>query len=499
MQKIKNYIKKNWYFIVIFLIFFVLNIFFPFSGDDYAWGSKIGIERLKTFFQDYNGRYAGNLLVLLITRSKVLRATIESIFFSLIIININKIINRKNSIFALLAIFLLLLMPIEILRESVVWASGFSNYVPPICLVLIYIHKNNYLFEDKKLINNHKFIDFICYLVIGFVGALFIENITIYITILSIFVVIYEYIKRRKVSIHNIAYLIGAFGGLITMFTNGAYHLVSQGVDSYRTVENGNIITNSFIRYRELFNKYIFYNNFFITILIAILCLLIINRIIKARKKELKTTIAYLCIISLIMYIVNCVFLKFYTVLFTRTLFNELLNTFLTFLFALSVLFIALYAIKNKASKKRVVLYLISLIIINAPLLIVNPVGPRLFFGNYVFLLLIALELINDIGFYKNNELKDYLVICNTTIMTFFLIIFLQVAHIELVTKDYIKKHKNEENLIVLPELPFEKYIHAVNPNSESVFNYRYKIYYGINENCELQFENYKEWKKTHK
>ena len=72
MKKIKQNIKKNWktylLYIFLFAFLFLLTYYFPYSNDDWAWGSKTGLERLQNGFKDYNGRYLGNLLVILLTR-----------------------------------------------------------------------------------------------------------------------------------------------------------------------------------------------------------------------------------------------------------------------------------------------------------------------------------------------------------------------------------------------------------------------------------------------
>ena len=78
------------------MLFALLCYFFPYSGDDWAWGTQIGIDRLNIWFDNYNGRYAGNLLILAITRSKLLRIIIESLAFALIIKYIYKITNTKK-------------------------------------------------------------------------------------------------------------------------------------------------------------------------------------------------------------------------------------------------------------------------------------------------------------------------------------------------------------------------------------------------------------------
>lgn len=54
----ENKIKWIRYGICFFLIA-ALCWLFPYTGDDWAWGSQIGIERLKSGFANYNGRYVG--------------------------------------------------------------------------------------------------------------------------------------------------------------------------------------------------------------------------------------------------------------------------------------------------------------------------------------------------------------------------------------------------------------------------------------------------------
>ena len=66
----------------LFFAFMFLAYLFPYTGDDWAWGSSIGLGRLKSFFAGYNGRYVGNLIVLLLTRSKLLDAVVMAASFA---------------------------------------------------------------------------------------------------------------------------------------------------------------------------------------------------------------------------------------------------------------------------------------------------------------------------------------------------------------------------------------------------------------------------------
>ena len=56
--------NKIWLrYIICFGLIAILCYLFPYTGDDWAWGSKIGIDRLNNWFENYNGRYVGNLIV----------------------------------------------------------------------------------------------------------------------------------------------------------------------------------------------------------------------------------------------------------------------------------------------------------------------------------------------------------------------------------------------------------------------------------------------------
>ena len=58
----------------------------------------------------------------------------------------------------------------------------------------------------------------------------------------------------------------------------------------------------------------------------------------------------------------------------------------------------------------------------------------------------------------------------------------------------YIDNNKDTE-ILVLPKLPFEEYMQVPNPEDET-FIYRFKLFYGINEEVNLLFVPYKSWVK---
>lgn len=79
-QKISNKRRSNstlkkekkssifWILIIFFVLFSIWQLWVPEALDDWRWGSEVGIMRLKTWFEGYNGRYFGDILVIVLTR-----------------------------------------------------------------------------------------------------------------------------------------------------------------------------------------------------------------------------------------------------------------------------------------------------------------------------------------------------------------------------------------------------------------------------------------------
>ena len=65
--------KKKWINLIVILFAFFGFVYImstiPFCSDDWAWGASVGAQRLASHFRGYNGRYLGNLLILLLTKS----------------------------------------------------------------------------------------------------------------------------------------------------------------------------------------------------------------------------------------------------------------------------------------------------------------------------------------------------------------------------------------------------------------------------------------------
>ena len=235
--------KSTFLGFLLFIAFAVLAYQFPYSGDDWAWGSSIGLERLDNWFQGYNGRYAGNLLVLLLTRSKLLQVVCLSASLVFLCFAVKLFNNAEGLVTVYVSTCLLLLVPKEIFVQSLSWTSGYSNYVPPILLVIIYLIMIRDIFEEKQPKYPRTF-PWIAY-VLGVVGALFMENLTLYSIALAVLLIGYVRWRFRRFYATHVAYLAGCLSGALMMFSNSAYFSIANNTDTYRSTALSKGITST--------------------------------------------------------------------------------------------------------------------------------------------------------------------------------------------------------------------------------------------------------------
>src|SRR5699024_10912344 len=167
-------------YVSLFVFFLIMSTIIPLTGDDWTWKSYLGMERLKSFFENYNGRYISNILEIIIVRCtlvRILDMVICSYLFIIIIFkNILEIIfvrftlvrilgmaicsslfiifmykistNKKNPLFIFYILFLVLLMPLSVFSQTLGWTAGYVNYVFSVTILLYFIS----LYKQKKYI-----------------------------------------------------------------------------------------------------------------------------------------------------------------------------------------------------------------------------------------------------------------------------------------------------------------------------------------------------------
>lgn len=482
--------KKNLVLNIIFLCcLFLLSFLFIYSGDDWAWGSSIGIDRLKIFFDNYNGRYLGNLCVLVLSRSHLLKSIIVTLTLFAIIKLVNMVVNKDNKYLTLVAMLLTLAIPKFMFRQAIVWTSGFTNYVIPVVFLLIYF------WFLKRL--KHSKLSAIFMFLLGICSTLFIEHLTIYCLLLSIFVLVLELCRKKRVTLSNVLYFIGCLAGTIIMFTNRAYYSISISADSYRTAQTSgiyNMIQSGTKAYFDTIYKELIFNNvaliIFIVLLMTILSCVFLLRNTHNLTKQKKITlyISNFITTSFVIYQLLCFINPEWQVLLKYT---NYFNGIYSALLCISIIIITWLTIKDKEIKIKALFCLFSIILLTAPLLVVTPIGSRCFFPMYIFFILFICTILDYLIKQKIIEISTPLKII-TIFITLTLYIYLVSIYGYIYKSDrdrieYINKQiNNGKEIIEIKALPYPNYVWVGDPKID-IWNDRYKLFYGIDDKIEIR------------
>lgn len=496
MKKIIKKIKKNWklylFYTFIFVFLFILSYYFPYSNDDWVWGSKIGIERFENGFKDYNGRYLGNTLVLVLTRSNLLKSLFMTITYFGIGYLIKKIVNKNNNGIMIFSILMLFLINRCVFRETIVNTSGFINYSFNMFLVLIFIAYIKDVF--KKVNFKEKWYNLILLFILGLSSTLFMEHITTYLLALCIALCVYSYIKYKKIPKSYLIYFAGVIIGSIIMFSNGAYMHVVKGDDFYRTVttKQSMIVTMARNYFNKIQNNAFSLNlitNLVVSILMIILtCKFIDNNKISKWKKYFLELLNLISIFYSVFLIVGNYF-DFDIVTGSSHYFVG----FMTAIYCLALLLIILLIFfdkKNYFDKVvgyKLLFYMGSVVTVLAPLLVLTPVGHRCSLPALIFYILFASELYNLLIKDKNGNMSKVLFVVLIIVLSSYLHIYHSVYLSNNERYEIVKKQVDDGmNPIYIRSTKYDKYIWKNNPVNDA-FDKAFLLFNGFDVKAKVE------------
>jgi len=464
-SNIINKSKNNIRYTQIMLMFILLCVFFyfiPYTDDDLRWGSQAGLDRLANGFAGYGGRYLGYLIVMVLTRFTLLKVLFMSAIVTLMAYLVRYITKLQTAPF--IVILSIMVAPLPMFSSTMGWVSGFSNYVTSICFTLVYFAYIKY-FEDSAE-QKQSFLLLIPMLLLGGINTLIVEHYTIYHVLLGILTVVYFSVKYHCIFIHFVGYAIGAITGAVFMFSNSAYHNVVSGEDSYRSVGLGGLLYNLMTGLAKIcthgYTKHIVLN---IAIIIALYL------VVSKCKSKLGKTCQSIVTLSLYVHM-GCVVLCHLIPLFFQ---EQMQNNNLLYLFPVGASVLAIFTLiliaaifsKQSIFFRNILFLLLSIVILNGPFLLANPVSPRVFFGTYILftiiLCILLKQLCSDIQMCSEKKLG---IICNIAIIigaVFYLSIFAQIYHADVTRLNTIRqKAENGSRSAVLYKLPYEQFVHDI-------------------------------------
>ena len=170
--------------VAVFYLYIAFQV--PYTGDDWDWGLDIGLQHLLT--ADINSRYAGNFLVVIMTRSKLMQTLLMgSAYFALPMLMVAIVTdgqikaNPKRSVTLFLAANCLLLsMGAPVWQQTYGWISGFANYGFSAVLLEVCLLLTMPLFRREIHQKDENPLQLLSVFLLGMVIQLFLENLAIF-------------------------------------------------------------------------------------------------------------------------------------------------------------------------------------------------------------------------------------------------------------------------------------------------------------------------------
>ncbi len=397
-----------WYFVILFAVLTGLSYLFAYSGDDFTWGTYSGLYKMEHWFKDYNGRYVGNILEIVATRVRPLRAVMEGALLTAIPMLITALADRQKKLIALVSTLLMLICSREIFVQALVWAAGFFNYIPPLVAALLFAWFFKQVWYKKW--NKHSVCATAIMLIVGFTFALCMENMTVFNVIVGIAAVIFVLVVRKEVWAVNLGWLIGSLSGMIVMFSNTGYADIYSGQDDYRTLGFGGFLAKFINSLRNVF-QYGMYQNLWLNIIMTVLLVWFVSRKIDSLDGKKRTLCLGMSVYTVMWTLYAALYALQVTTVTNEVSFSvtdayywQVLGTYTPYFNAVSGLLylvccfaLLLWLGDGKAFRFRVIALYGALGTIITPLFIVTPIGPRNFFAGYVVQLLVVCFLLSEL------------------------------------------------------------------------------------------------------
>lgn len=510
-EKLSNFAKENKRYIIFVSIvwaFFMFLVFLaPFSGDDWAWGTEMGISRVKSFFFGYNGRFAGNYLICLLSRSELLQVLVVSLsMIAVCILPLFITRNKSLSVFSI-GVLMIFLMPHTVFVQCIMWASGYTNYMPPTIIVLFYLAiVANVLNKEEPSYTKKQTI---CVGFMGFLGALFMENVTIYNLLVAITIVVYSKIKFKRTFKLHITYLVSTIAGMILMFANSAYFKAANGTDFYRSFAWKNF--EMIFSHLNFLSVTFFAKGFLVFIFISALCIPLIIRALKGTNDKREQVKLYSVLaVNLCTLFIICAKQLFgsWEIFYKHSYTSIIAFGLVVVLHFLSIFLTILFTVKDLKPKIILSFLLVSVPLLLGPFLIISPLNARCVMPAYIVLSVFVSILFDYIrtSFALSCQSARVIAISALSLSLgmylFFVNIYAVVRKYEYLRIEYIEKQVEagitEE--VVLTHLPYSSYVWMETPfENNALWEGHFKKFYNLDKDItfkNVSVEEFDQWRK---
>lgn len=466
--------KENIKYFLLALFFMFILFLSPISGDD--WGNYIeGSQGIRHIFGnaigmyfDWEGRFISRILINLLTYHKILWNIVNSLMMVGIIYYTVNLINPKNKkLVFTLSTLVVLMMNIFTFSQVVVWVAGNITYLFVIPMMLYYFYQ---ILRDEKCTK----LKFSIYIFLNIIIPMFVEHMAVILVIGNILILIYKYIKNKKIDKQLLVYLLFSIISLIAM-------LFSPGSIKRSQIENTEFNKLS-IMGKIAYNlpNFIYYT-YFIYPYLTLLSTIGNYHLLKSIKNKYLRFFSYIYLL-LIPIIITSVYILSE---FTRDSL-QLQNSVIVILYFITytiITFILICLYSKKQKSKNAIFFYILAISANLVMLLSPTWGYRTSFGTYVFLSIAYIEII-DKSIIENKLIDAILLIVSIVMFIFYTILYISVARQYRENLNTINTSK-KSNVIEIRKYP--SFVNCnINPSNPYHMK-RFKEYFNIPESAEVK------------
>lgn len=498
-----SHMKGEWHFykekgfyckLGIFLVLFYICWCFPVIADDwYAVGDHHSLMDMFTIIKDrylsLNGRVLGNSFLHYFIDHKFVLCLIRcGTIFSIawIICRFNE---ARGLIHFLAALALVFCLPKAVFAQTYPWAAGFFNYVPPVLLILLYLYLIRGIFSHQEIKSSVPSLFLVFFL--GVSSQLFVEHMTVYNVVMAAAVAVWYLVVQKKISWLTVSYALGAMAGCTIMFSSPA---LKSG--DYRTSPAGldELIQMARKQY-GIVSALTIGTNYLLTVLLSLVFLYLIYQGVKKGigRRYLSVILSVILTAAPFYFYAanNLIKENFYI---NGSAIALLIDIAVTFGYFLALLATGVLYGETLAQKTKTVFLLCSILVLNGPLLIVSPIGPRNFYGSYI--LLICLLFVHLPQILDKPETKEYLrvpiAVSFAVVFTLSAFMFTKIRETEQLRTQLISQQMAQHSqTITIPEFPYAGYLWGASDN-------RLQVHYYYEKQGDITFNivPYKQWKQ---
>lgn len=408
--------------VLLFIGLFGLCWLFPLIGDDWyreAMGVTLHspLDLVGPLIREWslsNARVMGNILAYTAGSRPLARELMRALLTLALIALLSRVAGLRGWRGLLLCAAVSLALPRPMFCQIYPWAAGFFNYLPPVvlllaCLALAEPVLEGGVLEESAPLGTALFL-------MGFCQQLFIENNTLYALCASFVLLAWYWWERRKLSPSLLAFLLGCVLGAALMFLSPSYGLIGKAGGAYQ-LGSGGTLYGLLLTAKENFREVARYYILTCPVLYWSLTALALVHWRRERRTGLDSGLALALAAS-------CLWLAW----------GGFKPVAAAGVWGLALTLALWRWTPDRPTRAKALFLWLSAPVAAAPLLVVNPIGPRCLFLSYVLMLGTAGVLLHSLEPERLPNLPHTLVplAAAAGVFCFYLYVFLPFHQLEL-------------------------------------------------------------------